>query len=86
MSYPGPPPVKPYTGSGELASRRPRYQPILDHGAFRALWELAEASAKRNAGTNAAAALQRAVEALREEYWTKHASERPARRIARRKV
>lgn len=65
----GPPPVANYQGRKVLAAAQPRFELTLDSGAFRAVWELVEATAKARwevrGSMASAAAYVRAVEAFR---------------------
>lgn len=73
----GPPPVRNYEGKAALAPSEDLIVVELDAGAFRALWEMAEARAKqqweaRNSMPSVAAYV-RAVRAFR-EAWKRHQS------------
>lgn len=72
---PGPPQIRNYTGAEVLAETHPPYEITLDAGAFRAVWEAAEAGAKQRQGTKGQEAFQRAVVVFREAYWAMHAEE-----------
>jgi hypothetical protein len=84
----GPPPI-PNGKAGKLHdSTKPTYLLQLDQGAFMAVWEHMEAEARHRFPTREtyafARAYLRAVQAMRDCYWSNHeAPEKPPRKLVR---
>lgn len=79
----GPPPVSHYDGPKILDATSPVIPVHLDAGAFRAVWELLEATTKAKYGAQSMSSTKayiRAVTALRNAWWEANVPEEVPRR------